>query len=148
MVGGCFLPIHWHLEFIARRAFSSTTPPFLPPPFFPSLLLSVGCVNPLSNGSSTGSRGCVVRAAQPSAFGKLAFFTHAFREGRGGGGGGGSCWRGCSGGRLIAHSCVEGVRWAPEVLDKVQGLVYTRTCSKGLHMQDTRWTFTQWRQAV
>lgn len=24
-----------------------------------------------------------MRAAQPSAFGKLAFFTHAFREGRG-----------------------------------------------------------------
>lgn len=70
------------------------------PPFFPpSLLLSVGCVNPLSNGSSTGSRGCVVRAAQPSAFGKLAFFTHAFREGRVGAGGcGGSCWRGCGGG--------------------------------------------------
>lgn len=53
--------------------------------------------------------------------------THSERGG-GGSGCGGSCWRGRSGGRLIAHSCAEGVRWAPEVLDKVQGLVYTRTC--------------------
>lgn len=52
------------------------------------------------------------------------------------------------GGRLITHSCVEGVRWAPEVLDKVQGLVYTRTCSKGCICRTWRWTFTQWRQAV
>lgn len=46
------------------------------------------------------------------------------------------------GGRLIAHSCVEGVLWAPEVLDKVQGLVYTKPANR-LHTQRTERTFSQ-----
>lgn len=60
---------------------------------------------------------CVcVYAAQPTGFGKLAFYARIQRADA----------KGVGGGKLIAHSCVEGVRWAPEVLDKVQGLVYTK----------------------
>lgn len=69
-------------------------------------------------------RACVGAARSPAERFPLTclFFTHAFRDldaGRGGGGG-----------RLIAHSCVEGVLWAPELLDKVQGLVYTKPANR------------------
>lgn len=36
---------------------------------------------------------------------------------------------------------MEGVLWAPEVLDKVQGLVYTKPANR-LHRQRTERTFT------
>lgn len=84
-------------------------------------------------------RKCVRLCAHSPAdrFRLTCLFTHAFRLDAEGGVGGG---------KLIAHSCVEGVLWAPEVLDKVQGLVYTKPANR-LQRQRTERTSTP-RQVI
>lgn len=81
-----------------------------------------------------GGSACVCVRTQPSqpVWFNLPFYARIQRLDAEGGVGGG---------KLIAHSCVEGVLWAPEVLDKVQGLVYTKPANR-LHRQRTERTFT------
>lgn len=95
-VGGCFLPIHWHLEFIVCCAF----------------LISVWCVNPLSSwSSSAGSSGCVFVCVQPSQPVSVNLpFTHAFRR---------LMLKELGVGGLLLTAVWRGVRWASEVFDKV-----------------------------
>lgn len=85
MVGGCFLPIHWHLEFIACCAFLS-------------LLSDDELIHYPSAYPPVRKCGRACATAQPTGFVNLAFLrTHSEPW----------CRKGVGGGKLIAHSCAE-----------------------------------------